>query len=48
MLQNVLRNNFKWVGDLTEFDESFIKIYNEKSDEGYFLEVNIQYQAFSS
>ena len=48
MSQNILINNFKWVGDLAEFDESFIKSYNEKSDKWYFLEVDIQYQAFSS
>ena len=29
--------------DICEFDESFIKSYNEKSDERYFLEVGVQY-----
>ena len=24
-------------------DESFIKIYNEESDEGYFVEVDVHY-----
>ena len=38
-------NDFKWVEDISEFDESFIKNYNEESDEEYFLEVNIQYSA---
>ena len=32
-------SNFKWVEDIFEFDESF----NEESDEGYFLEVDVQY-----
>ena len=36
-------NGFKRVEDLSEFDEGFIKSHNEKSKEGYFLEVDIQY-----
>ena len=36
-------NEFKWVEDISEFDESFIKSYIKESDEGYFLEVDIQY-----
>ena len=32
-------NNLKWLKDIYEFDESFIKNYNEESDEGYFIEV---------
>ena len=36
-------NDFRWVEDISEFDESFIKSYNEKSDEGYCLEVDLQY-----
>ena len=35
--------NFKWVEDISEFDQSFTKKFNKKSDEGYFLEVDIQY-----
>ena len=27
----------------SEFDEGFISSYNEESDEGYFLEVDVQY-----
>ena len=34
-------NDFKWVEDISEFDESFTKRYNEESDEGYFFEVDI-------
>ena len=29
--------------DTSQFNEDFIKNYNEESDEGYFLEVDIQY-----
>ena len=36
-------NGFKWVEDLQEFNEDFIKSYNEKSNEGYFHELDIQY-----
>ena len=36
-------NDFKWVEDISEFGEIFLKSYNEGSDEGYFLEIDIQY-----
>ena len=36
MSQKLPVNGFKWVKDLSEFDERFIKNYNEQSDEGYF------------
>ena len=36
-------NGFKRVKDLLEFDEGFIKNYNEKSNIGYSLEIDIQY-----
>ena len=33
-----------WYNDhLSDFNEDFIKNYNENSDEGYFLEVDIEY-----
>ena len=41
MSQKLPVNGFKQVKDLPEFDEGFIKSYNEKSKEGYFLEVDI-------
>ena len=41
MLQKLSVKNFKWVWDNSRFDESFIKRYNEESDKGYFLEVDI-------
>ena len=43
MSQKFPVNDFKWVEDISEFDESFIKIYDEESDEGYFLEVDVHY-----
>ena len=36
-------NGFKWVKDLSKFNESFIKNYDENSDKGYFLEVDVEY-----
>ena len=32
-----------WVKDTSQFNEDFIKIYNEESNKRYFLEVYIQY-----
>ena len=43
MLQKLQVNNFEWIKDTSQFDEDFIKNYNEKSDEGYSLEVDVQY-----
>ena len=36
-------NDFKWVEDISEFNENFIKSYNDERDEGYFLEVDVEY-----
>ena len=41
--QKLCVHGFKWVEDLHEFDEGFIKNFNQKSKEEYFLEVDIQY-----
>ena len=43
MSQKLLVNNFEWIKDTSQFNEDFIKNYNEESDEGYFLEVDVQY-----
>ena len=43
MLQKLLVNNFECIKDTSQFKEDFIKNYNEESDEGYFLEVEVQY-----
>ena len=36
-------NNFEWIKDTSQFNEDFIKNYNEESYGGYFLEVDAQY-----
>ena len=43
MSQKLQVIGFKCFKDLSEFDEGFIKCYNENSKKGYFLEVNVQY-----
>ena len=36
MSQKLLVNNFEWIEDTFQFNEDFIKNYNEESNEGYF------------
>ena len=36
-------NAFKWVKDLSQFNEHFIKNYDENSNIRYFLEVDVEY-----
>ena len=43
MLQKLSVSNFEWIKDTSQFNEDFIKNYNEESDEGYFLEGDVQY-----
>ena len=43
MPQNLPVNNFEWIKDTYQFNGDFIKGYDEKSDEGYFFEVEVQY-----
>ena len=43
MSQKLPVNNFEWIEDTSQFNEDFIKNYNEESDEGDFLEVDVQY-----
>ena len=45
MSQKLPVNGFKWVKQkkLSEFNEDFIKNYDENSKKGYFLEVDIDY-----
>ena len=41
--QNLPVNGFKWVKNLSKFNEIFIRNYNENSDKGHFLEVDVDY-----
>ena len=41
MLQKLPVNNFEWMEDISQFNENFIKNYNEEHDRGYFLEVDL-------
>ena len=43
MPQKIPVDGFKWVEKLSKFNEKFIKSYNENSDKGYFLEVDVKY-----
>ena len=43
MSQKLPINNFEWIQETSQFNEDFIKNYNEEIDEGYFLEVDVQY-----
>ena len=43
MGKNLLVGCFKWVRDVSRIDEDLIKNYDENSDIGYFLQVNIEY-----
>ena len=40
MLQKLPVNNFEWIKDTSQFNEDFIKSYNEERDERSFLEVD--------
>ena len=44
MSQKLPVGGLKWVEKLSKFNEKLIKGYNENSDKGYFLEVNIKYR----
>ena len=43
MSQKLPADGFKWVKDLSKFNESFTKNYDENSDKGYILEVDVKY-----
>ena len=43
MSQKFPINEVEWIKDTFQSHEDFIKIYNEESDEGYFLAVDAQY-----
>ena len=35
-------NTFEWIKGTSQFNKDFIENYNEESDEGYFIEVDVQ------
>ena len=43
MSQKLPVNKFEWIEETSQFNEDFTKNYNEENDEGYFLEVDVQY-----
>ena len=43
MSQKLPVNKFECIKYTFQFNEDFIKNYNEESDEGYFLDVDVQY-----
>ena len=42
MSQKLPADGFKWIKDLFQFNERFIKNYDENSNKAYFLEVNVE------
>ena len=42
MSQKLHVNGFEWVEELSQFKKDFIKNYDENSDQGYFLEVDVE------
>ena len=43
MSKKLLVYGFEWINELSEFNENFIKNYDENGDVEYFLEVDIEY-----
>ena len=41
--QKLSINSFEWIEDMSQFNKDFIRNYNEESDEGYYLEFDVQY-----
>ena len=41
--QKLLVNSFEWIKELSQFNEDFITNYDQNDNEGYFLEVEIEY-----
>ena len=42
MSQRLSVNGFKWIKNLSKFDERFIKDYDGNSNKGYFHEVDVE------
>ena len=47
MSQTFHVNGFKLVENTSQFKEGFINSYNEDSDEGYFLEIDVKFTLFA-
>ena len=48
MSQKLPVNDFSWIEDISEFGKCFIKSCNDESDQGYFLEIDVQnYKTFT-
>ena len=43
MSQKLPVNNFKWKEETSQFNKDFVKNYDEKNEEGYIPEVDVQY-----
>ena len=43
MSQKLAVYKFEWINDTFQLNGDFIRNYNEESDEGYFLEGDVQY-----
>ena len=43
MLQNFPVDGFEWRKDMFRFDEAFARNYDDDSDTGYTLQVNVKY-----
>ena len=43
MSQNLPVNSFVWTEDTSQFKEDFLKNCDEGNNEGYFIEVDVQY-----
>ena len=43
MSQKLPVNGFKWIKNLSKFNENFIKNYNKNSNKGYIIEVDVEY-----
>ena len=41
--QRLVINSFEWMEQLSEFDDCFIKNYDENNDKGYILDVDFEY-----
>ena len=43
MSQKLPVNGFEWIEDLSQFKEDLMKNYDENSNKGHFLEVDVEY-----